>query len=733
MNNSMPELTFKELLNKNKMIVPEIQREYVWGNNPSILQKFTDSIAENTAEDKGYNIGFLYSYTPNYAKENEDKQDKICYLIDGQQRFTTLYLLAFYYAIKEGGEKKEEYNKITNKFSYRVRVSTSEFLEKMVDKITCVDDFNNIQERTWFLSHYHKDPSIKTILAFYKWLEKCTSELTYDEIMKVSFFNFNIDETGQGEELYITMNSRGEQLEDNEKLRAYLLGEENFSQETIKKSKHDWAKEYDNWQEYFWKHRGSNADASNGFNEFIRWVLIIEFTKLQDNENSKDSEKLKYSINYSSIEKNNIEKNLGLFCFSILSKYFEKLENTIDFFNLNNSADLEKYKGIKNHYEKDWLSGKIANKGYMFLLPLLSVCVDNDNIKIGDVNFILWVRFFYNIAFNKESTAKEEVLSLSSKIKKHKEISDVIDLIDDNGVFVITSSLLDEEERTKLQQLKLSKERGELEKVFQKLEDHPILAGCIKPFIDHSLDEGILNLSTLKQYSEIFYQCFPIEVYDNTLNLVRRALLTCGDYPIWSGNTNNKGGRYSFCSSKKDWNSSFEEKATVYFKLFDRLRDNKPLIEIIDEYHDEHDYYYTVIKNSDVLEYSYNKFFSWDWSRDQINCILEKKKASEGLYLHIELFQLGYLLKSQYRAEFNKEQGVYTVEFNSINFFIHYKQHGYENYSLWTERKNQEKLKSFDKFKPYDEDEDWLVISDLNTEQDILNVIQKIKDHIMTN
>lgn len=52
----MDKKNIEELLG-NYMVVPEIQREYVWGSNKNIVNQFIDSIKDN----KDINVGFLYS------------------------------------------------------------------------------------------------------------------------------------------------------------------------------------------------------------------------------------------------------------------------------------------------------------------------------------------------------------------------------------------------------------------------------------------------------------------------------------------------------------------------------------------------------------------------------------------------------------------------------------------------------------------------------------------------
>ena len=134
------------LFSLNNLIVPEIQREYVWGNNSDVLEKFLAEL-ENNADpcdtchhvhtNKNVNVGFLYSYKPSYVKyESERILDE--FLIDGQQRITTLFLLLLYRATIE--ERIDDFmaicrtdeNDFNMGFNYKVRSLTQQFLVQLI-------------------------------------------------------------------------------------------------------------------------------------------------------------------------------------------------------------------------------------------------------------------------------------------------------------------------------------------------------------------------------------------------------------------------------------------------------------------------------------------------------------------------------------------------------------------------------------------------------------------------
>src|SRR5690606_24836508 len=78
----------------------------------------------------------------------------------------------------------------------------------------------------------------------------------------------------QGEELYIYMNARGEQIQGNENIKANLLGQLNSeaSGEKLIETKNSYGVIWEGWQDYFWKKRNKNENADQGFNEFLTCI-----------------------------------------------------------------------------------------------------------------------------------------------------------------------------------------------------------------------------------------------------------------------------------------------------------------------------------------------------------------------------------------------------------------------------------------------------------------------------
>ena len=326
-NTTVKELSVEQLL-KNKIVIPEIQREYVWGNSDignKVLENFFDDILdifkkysaqqkdilieynqkleiykqnnlpvpenlketiekESVAEEIKSNIGFLYTYDP-YPGKN--KEIETAMLIDGQQRMTTIFLMLIFAAFK-AGRKDDFYQRIRFEdinypaFDFKVRQKTRDYLNMLIDKIFSYSPtefrFSSIKERKWHLDEYKTDISISAMVNMLVSWESKWEQYSYDSSMfydfllkKIYFWHFPIDNTIQGEKLYITMNGRGRSLTPAEIIKAEvfrLAGEENAKEV---------GKTFEEIYDFFWRHRPSGTfSADNGVQKFFRWVYLLE-------------------------------------------------------------------------------------------------------------------------------------------------------------------------------------------------------------------------------------------------------------------------------------------------------------------------------------------------------------------------------------------------------------------------------------------------------------------------
>lgn len=565
------------LLSQNNFIVPEIQREYVWGENEGVITKFLSDLKNKigvccnecnlpSSENK-INIGFLYSYKPDYVKIEHDRfLDEN--LIDGQQRFTTLFLLLFYCALKEtradGKNRKEEFltlirfeEKIRMCFDFRVRDLTKRFMLELIEKVDSIDQIQNIDKQTWFLKDYKNDVSIKSIRNALGFIQSIFSDNTkyYNHIINyVVFWHFKTEATSQGEELYITMNARGEELADNEVTKAALMvgGSEIY----------EWGKKWEEWQQFFWENRDKNdpnPSADKGFNGFLYCVAGLESYLNYDNwENAeKDIQKLL------TLEK--VEKYITAFKLVIAKRSeFEKQYSYSDW--IQNCFN--EIWGIINKSETDWMvdyrdKNKSTERNRMvfiwsWLYYITEASRQGITIQINELYRIL--RFFYvrYNNFNRSVTTLKKTLDLILINGIWDTLDNEMGNVDENPEEETDTKFRTTEETIKntfLQRRSTGKDLLKIEELIWQIEDHPLNldgsdVGNLN--ITHLID---LNDSTtiekLTDVSDSFFGLFPngskSPSDSATLNTV---FLHYGDFYRSKGYSN--GNKYDFSDWKRN-------------------------------------------------------------------------------------------------------------------------------------------------------------------------------------
>lgn len=257
----MEQKHLSELLEKN-IVVPEIQREYVWGSRKEIFVQFIDTLKD--AEAGNIKLGFLYSYSRNGEE----------YIIDGQQRFTTLVLLLYYLSLKnpkntEDFRRRLKTDSANMAFTYRVRTNTEQFMKDLFASGVCSRE--EILDSPWYHQYYDNDLTIRSMINFLDCLKSTGLEYDYDNLLNVSFWYYPVDKTSMGEELYITMNSRGKALDSAEHLKPLLMKNEPDKDR-------DWGRIWDNWEEFFFRILGKREISciNVAMNNFIRLVWELE-------------------------------------------------------------------------------------------------------------------------------------------------------------------------------------------------------------------------------------------------------------------------------------------------------------------------------------------------------------------------------------------------------------------------------------------------------------------------
>lgn len=393
----------KELLKEEELIIPEIQRDYVWGDNELVIKRFINNI-KNMKDNEELDIGFFYSYK---IYENFNA------LIDGQQRITTLILLSWYVGVD---------NTKLNNFKFKVRENSNNFLAKLLeqksDEIPAIDGKNfsdKIKNSIWYKRIWDNDPTVKSILNALDIIDKELENEKENIKNKIDNIKFSCIEAGDRrlETEYILLNKRGVNLTNSEQLKAILTEDIENKNEWLEK----WEKD---WQDILWECKGEDIyNTDNIWNAVLYWVrdiYVIENNICKDN----DKEKINYDFDLIGIEKENKEKVL-----KILDWIIPVLET------INYKFDIiqKECKFVIDDIESK-IQGKVgANKEYSLtikekaLFYSILYLINNINIKDKNIQLDTIIEFIlktHNIYIG-EGTAEE----IKRNIEKNYKIMDI--------------------------------------------------------------------------------------------------------------------------------------------------------------------------------------------------------------------------------------------------------------------------------------------------------------------
>ena len=194
-NKTLPlrELSIAEIYNGDKATyeVPIYQRNYAW-EKEEIFALIQDVYDAYTTKNQTYFIGTLVSF---------HKGDQVYEVIDGQQRLTTINLVLGALKIP-----------IQNKLTYRAR-------KKSNDTIQSIPNFKIDEKDNGIVNGFkYTADSIKEIVP-----EKCIGEFKTYFQHSVHLIHYQVPKDIDLNHYFEIMNSRGEQLEKHEIIKARLI------------------------------------------------------------------------------------------------------------------------------------------------------------------------------------------------------------------------------------------------------------------------------------------------------------------------------------------------------------------------------------------------------------------------------------------------------------------------------------------------------------------------------
>lgn len=270
------------LLSRYRVVIPGIQRHYVQGaNNPkaeSVRKQFIKEIFTAIEEKQNeFNLHFIY------GPINTDGEDSFV-PVDGQQRLTTLWLIARYAAEKAEPSDRKDLLSLLSRFTYEDRINAKRFCQAL----TCEDsrwDFTqdpnpDILCQDWFVDYWKEDETVASMIRMLSTIHeewnKHQDSITAEDILEAiaSKIRFELKIDAFGDDIYMKMNARGLQLTQWENFKG------KFSEDLREDIKESWDKEMEELSNLFFKRSDKQHELpDNAFFALYARIMAYEARK----------------------------------------------------------------------------------------------------------------------------------------------------------------------------------------------------------------------------------------------------------------------------------------------------------------------------------------------------------------------------------------------------------------------------------------------------------------------
>lgn len=292
-------LSVNRLLNEDTYAIPLYQRNFAWTYNEieQLLNDVADAFQENRFQENrdNYYIGTLVV----------NKENDLFKIIDGQQRTTALNLIALALKHEFGFDRLKSVN-----LTFPARKKSNENIQKLFTNQKISEDDENELTR----GYGHAKDALKKVLE--------ERQINPQSFVDYLFENVIIFRSILPEDLDLNLyferfNSRGEQLEAHEILKAQMMAKFGTDQEMAQKFARIWdaCAEFDKPVSSQFKMRRKRADNFQERERIFGWHFtnysfhnIFDDIDFYQNERRKLSDILGKKINEKNIE---VEKNFG--------------------------------------------------------------------------------------------------------------------------------------------------------------------------------------------------------------------------------------------------------------------------------------------------------------------------------------------------------------------------------------------------------------------------------------
>lgn len=604
----------------NGIEIPLIQRDYAQGRDmpkvEDIRRRFVGALKKALINKEPITLDFVYGEIDN---------NRTLIPLDGQQRLTTLFLLHWYIARREG--VSEDKLAFLTKFSYATRYSAREFCKHLVSP-DYQPDFNRdrlsdeITDQSWMPLDWENDPTISAMLRMIDNIHvmfnnSCNNLWRRLEAGCISFYFLPIKQLGATDELYIKMNSRGKPLTEFENVKAEweasirAISPSIMSQQDAEQLQKIEQKLDNDWTDLLWPYRngqtGSSADdvVDDKFIRYLRFLTDLIFYK--NDEQVKESSDILSIVEYlfkDSEKTPALSKFIGRGFDCWLDVDIEHLFNTY-LTTTPTASDPQKCvvaAPVNVFAQACYTYGDMNGRTRLFpigrsvmLYAFLYYLQHKETIS--DTQFARRIRIITNLIKQSEYELREDnmpnLLRQTEYILTHGDVEE--------GYLNFNANQL-AEEHEKAAWLQTHADKAD---TLCRLENHPLLQGAIR----------VIGLDHI-DFTDRFYSLFACDH-----SLVNRALLSIGDYALLVNNRFQIGsGSADFDSSWKAIFSTSQQgiapKRDILLALLSQSQHftNDMLQSVIDRYLDEtreYDWRHYLVKYDAMRPERYGMYF-WD-------------------------------------------------------------------------------------------------------------------------
>lgn len=460
-------LSENDLITISKIVVPRIQRPYAQGRNgeseTKIRENFLKEIFKNLKNDTLMDMNFIYGAVKK-NKENE-KEEYVMELLDGQQRFTTLYLLHWYLLNKENKQQSPDYKIMRNalkSFVYETRMTATKFCKSLASYVCNLEKEKPsecIIKAKWYYRSYDKDSTITGMLvmldAIDKYYKKYEIKDAINKVDNLQFYVLPLMQYGKSEELYMKMNARGLPLSVFDNFKADFTGAMNkvaslydemvqleggIEGEKVSHNENISIKLDAKWIDLFWdnnKKKDSDISYMRFFSRFFACRYLIDSTRPPKDMRSTD---VAVNLFYTQTEKSKGEY-LGF------DEYAIELENHPDYFSAIEKV-LDTLQTHQTLIEKSLIPAwEVDEKGNFFIDATVTFTQTLLTIMGAIEEFILtfdtfdealykeWIRVVWNVVENTDIDNLERVATtLRNFSRMIRSIANALDRESEFGV-----------------------------------------------------------------------------------------------------------------------------------------------------------------------------------------------------------------------------------------------------------------------------------------------------------